>query len=141
MKWCTAGVEVTYRFWNNRDKYTRVQPCPAGAWCFFNFYIFSFVIIHNNMTLKHLIWWKDFEFFSPEIKKKLWNGHWKVPAIQQHSVGLNAHWKVAEQCLKPGFQWTFRERSVGTQKCFSWLKGEFSSCISYLLCINEYWNQ
>ena len=69
-----------------------------------------------------------FGIFYPENLRKLLNGHWNVPAIQQHSVGLNVHWKVTEQCLKSGFQWTFREQSVDIQVCFSWLKGEFSSC-------------
>ena len=57
------------------------------------------------------------------------NGHWNVTAIQQHSFELNVHWKVTEQCLKSGFQWTFREYSVDIQKCFSWLKRNFSSCV------------
>ena len=35
---------------------------------------------------------------------------------------------VTEMCLKSGFQWRIREHSVYIQKCFSWLKGEFSSC-------------
>ena len=87
------------------------------------------------MSLIPLIWWTFFEFFTLKIKKKILNGHWNVPAIQQHSVGLNVHWKVTEQCLKSGFQWKFREQSVDIQKCFSWLKGEFSSCEWLLLLI------
>ena len=100
---------------------------PVGM-IFFRFFFISCVVIHNNMTLKPLIWWKYFEFF-PENKKKILSGHWNVPGIQQHSVGLDVHWKVNEQC----FQWTFREHSVDIQKCFSRLKGEFSSCGTYRL--------
>ena len=51
-----------------------------------------------------------------------------MPVIQQHSAGLNVHWKVTEQYMKSGFQRTILEHSVYVQKCFSWLKGEFSSC-------------
>ena len=71
---------------------------------------------------------KFFKKNFPWKLKKILNGYWNVPAIQQHSVGLNVHWKVTKQCLKFGFQWTLREHSVDIQKCFSWLKGEFSSC-------------
>ena len=59
------------------------------------------------MTLKPLIWWKILDFFFPQglkIEKKLLNGHWNVPAIQQRSVGLNAHWKVTEQWTMPEIQ-------------------------------------
>ena len=61
-------------------------------------------------------------FFPLKIKKTL-NGHWNVPAIQQRSLGMNVHWKVTEQCLKSGFQWT-----IGHIEIFSWLRGGFSSC-------------
>ena len=125
------GVEVMYRYRNNRD-----QPCP---WACFppNFLFISCIVIHNNMTLKSLVWWKNFVLFTLKIKKKILNWHWVVPAIQQHSVGLNDHWKVTEQCLKSGFQWAFHEHSVGIQKCFNWLKGEFSSCEIFRACINS----
>ena len=106
------GVEVMYRYRNNRD-----QPCPWA--CFSpNFLFISCIVIHNNMTLKSLVWWKNFVLFTLKIKKKILNWHWVVPAIQQHSVGLNDHWKVTEQCLKSDFneypvniQWTFRNDS------------------------------
>ena len=42
-----------------------------------------------------------------------------LPAIQQRSTGLNAFWKVTENCLKPGFQWIFREHSLDSQIYFS----------------------
>ena len=48
-----------------------------------------------------------------------------MPAIQQHSVGLNVHWKVTDSAWNPDFsehsvsiQWTFRNVSVDWKENF-----------------------
>ena len=64
---------------------------------------------------------KKFIIFSLKIKKLL-NGHWNVPAIQQRSVGLNAHWKVTEQFN------TWNPDFSGHASRFQW---KFLSCDHY----------
>lgn len=72
-----------------------------------------------------------FYFFSLKMKKKLLNGHWNVPSIQQNSVGLNVDWKVTEQCVKSGFQWTFCEPSVDIQTY------QLTERRIFILCTNQ----
>ena len=103
------------------DKLCRHTSCPGACFFFLHVVFVSCVVIQNSMILNPIIWWK-FRFFF----LKLLHGHWNVPAIQQHSVGMNAHGKVTEHCLKSGFKWTFLEHSMYIKKCSSWLKGESS---------------
>ena len=80
------------------------------------------------MTLKPLIWWMKIKFFSWKLKKKDWMIAEMCLSFSSVQWKMNVHWKVIEQCLKSVFQGTFCKHSVDIQKCFSWLKGEFSSC-------------
>ena len=87
------------------------------------------------MTLKPNIWWKKFNFFSPDWNKN----YWMVTEMCLPFSSIQWDWmsteKVTEQCLKSGFQWTFREHLVDIQKCFSWLKGAFSSCVNVWISV------
>ena len=75
-------AEVTYRYRNQKEQYRSILPVGINFSPFFFYFFISCVVIHYNMSLKPLIWWKNFffEFFYPENWKK-------------------NYWKVTEMCL------------------------------------------
>ena len=101
------------------DQWHSGSTLPVGDNFFLHFFLsISCIAIHNKLTLKHLIWWKILKKFPLKIKQKYWN----VPAIQQRSVGLNAHWKVTEQFN------TWNPDFSGHASRFQW---KFLSCDHY----------
>ena len=108
------GLEITHRFWNYtciRIKIPAVFDTDHGRDFFPHFCFRSCVVIHDKMTLKSSYLMKNFESFSENSKKKLLNGHWNVPAIQQRSVGLHAHWTMPEIRISVNIPWAFNGHS------------------------------
>ena len=72
------------------------------------------------------------KFFLNFLSWKLKKNYWMVTEMCLPFSSIQWDWMSTERSLNstwnPDFQWTFREHSVDIQKCFSWLKGEFSSC-------------
>ena len=98
---------------------------------FSHFPFISCVVIHNNMTLKPLIWWNVFEFFPWRLKKKPMVTEMCLPFSSNQwdwmltEISLNNAWNLDFSEHSMSIQWTFRNNSVDWKENFHPVQDSF----------------